>query len=545
MEDDPEILIIEKEEQKIRTYKQMLSGFDAALRIVKTMGEALEKVSHREYALAIVGSCEVEHEKAELIQLFQQIQEKGPFPVICILYAVKDNEDIIGEGAGAAIDFINPPLKAQVLKGKVKVLLDLFSQRKRVEALLTEQQKANEKLEQLKENERQAREKAEEATRSKSRFLANMSHEIRTPLNGIIGMADLLKDTPLSEEQIEYLDIITSSGESLLYIINDVLDFSKIESGQLSLYKNVFNLREEVSIVEKMFSYKAAKKNLRLSVHVDGRIPDSLIGDSNRIRQVLSNLLSNAVKYTEEGSVKLDVVFKGKDNDHVNLLFRVEDTGVGIKEHSKIKLFREFSQLKNDHSEQGGTGLGLAISKILVKKMDGEIGVDSVYGKGSRFWFTISFERGGDEGDRDREPGAGDIESTESIGHSATIKLLLAEDNLINQKVILKTLQKKKNVDVEIADNGLQAIEKLEAGNFDLLLTDLMMPEMDGFELARAIRKKEQEQDRKRLSIVAMTASLTGEVKEKCEQAGINKFISKPFTMDEFDNILKASLGPE
>ncbi|MCF8331960.1 MAG: response regulator [Bacteroidales bacterium] len=351
-------------------------------------------------------------------------------------------------------------------------------------------------------------------------------------------MTDILKDTELDDEQWEYLNTISLSGDNLLRIINDVLDFSKIESGQMVFENHEFNIREKISSIKKLFQHKASEQEIDIYSSVDPAVPEMIIGDSTRLLQILTNLMTNAVKFTESGFVKVDLTVKEQKEEKITLHFKVIDTGIGIKEENKERLFREFSQAETDITRKyGGTGLGLAISKMLAESMHGQIGVKSKYGKGSTFWFEVVLKKGKSSVKKNTVE-KNDINKEKGTSASDKIKVLLAEDNIVNQKVALATL-KNKNVDVVVANNGKLAMEEFFKHDFDLVITDLMMPEMDGFEVALAVRNQEKSKGLKHIPIIAMTASVTEEIKEKCEQYNIDSYLSKPFNSSDIDNILK------
>jgi len=372
-----------------------------------------------------------------------------------------------------------------------------------------------------------AKELAQKGEKIKAEFLANMSHEIRTPMNGVLGMLGILEETELTTEQQDTVKTIRSCGDSLMVILNDVLDFSKMDADKLELEYIPFNLKKCLEDSIFLFAKQASEKGITLTFNIDENIPEGFTGDVTRIRQVLVNLINNALKFTSQGEIIVSVTSSFNDDDLYDLQFSIKDSGIGISKEDRNKLFKTFSQVDSSTTRKfGGTGLGLAISYKLIKRMDGKIWVESKLGEGSTFSFNISLKS---TKLNEKEAQSNKFKIDSNLAKKFPMRILLVEDNSINQELAVNMLQSV-GYQANVAGNGQEAIDLLEQIDYDLILMDLQMPVLDGVKATKIIVEKWGEC---RPRIVAMTANVLPEHRKMCKDAGMDGFIPKPISIED------------
>jgi signal transduction histidine kinase len=521
-----QILVVDDVPEKRLAVEVMLEYLGQKIVSATSGAEALRKLLNEDFAVILLDVNMPEMDGFETAALIRQRKRSEHTPIIFLTAFPDDTYAVRGYSLGA-VDFILTPVVPEILRAKVSVFVDLFRMTQQV------RRQADERV--ALAHEHAARLAAEQANRTKNEFLANVSHELRTPMNAIIGMTDLALKEQLSPLVREYLSTVRSSSHVLLELLNEILDLSKMEAGKFTLQIVAFNLRDLVDDLARAYRFRAADKGLELVCTFADDVPTEVSADPLRIRQILNNLLANGLKFTDRGRIAIELCIVSANERECYVRFAVSDTGIGISPADQNRIFTPFAQVDSSSTRRhGGVGLGLAIASDLIRTMRGSLGLESEVGRGSTFSFTIPLARTA-SGAKHVIAANGDGQSKEATvasSDSATqekLHVLLAEDVQANQRLVQYALAKRGHT-VDIAQDGREAVNRAAAGRYDLILMDVQMPELDGFQATAEIRAMATGMQ---VPIIALTAHAMSGDRERCIAAGMTGYLAKPLDIEE------------
>lgn len=517
------ILLVDDSPDKLLSMQSILEDLKVRVVTARSGRDALRQLLNDDFAVILLDVNMPDMDGFETACLIRQRKRSEYTPIIFVTAMSDDTHQAHGYSLGA-VDYILAPVHPEVLRTKVGVFVDLF--RKRQEA----ERRAEEQLAlALSES---ARKEAERASQAKSEFLANLSHELRTPMNSIVGMTDLALQEALPLAARDYLQTARASAELLLALLNEILDFSRIESGKFTLQNSSFDVRQAVQQTVHSLAFQAVDKGLKVECEFPSAIETRVFGDSLRLRQILTNLLANAIKFTATGRVRVQVTPLHATPGHLGFRFSVMDTGIGISAADQKRIFSPFTQVDSSATRRfGGTGLGLAIASNLVSMMGGQLQVSSRENEGSTFWFDLNFTQ--DQTVAERTQAAPSVTTTAAV--LPPLRILLAEDTPANQK-LMTTLLHKQGHQVTVVTNGIEALESVQRESFDLILMDVQMPVMSGLQATAAIRALPPPAPAN-IPIIALTAHAMQGDEMRCLEAGMDAYLAKPIDIAQLQNV--------